>query len=223
MVYLRRDLFGLSKERPILDHHPKAQSEMRRFSYKMRRFLWNVALFIWNVVLLWKAALFVKSGTFHANLQDSWEDAWESAGFHVFNDFRCFSYEKCNAFHEKCRFSRKAPLFERPLARNCNPMFYLLDYVTRRSEKLRFGKKIGSKTNWWEISKYRLVCQIGNICNYQVLFGLIYQKNGYLQNLPKFGNLWVHNNLFHHVFFCDCRSENVQLVQRNPTNKKGLA
>ena len=31
-------LVGLSKERPILDHHPKAQSEMRRFSYEMRRF-----------------------------------------------------------------------------------------------------------------------------------------------------------------------------------------
>ena len=35
------------------------------------------------------------------------------------------------------------------------PLFYLLDYVTRQSEKLRFGKKIGSETNWWEISKYR--------------------------------------------------------------------
>ena len=34
--------------------------------------------------------------------------------------------------HEKRRFS-----YERPFARNCNPMFYLLDYVTRRSEKLR--------------------------------------------------------------------------------------
>ena len=50
-------------------------------------------------------------------------------------------------------------------------------------------KKIGSETNWWEISKYRhtfvplkkknnlmlLVCQILNICN-EVLFDLIYQK-----------------------------------------------
>ena len=27
-------MFGLSKERPILDHHPKAQSEMRCFSYE---------------------------------------------------------------------------------------------------------------------------------------------------------------------------------------------
>ena len=31
-------MFGLSKERPILDHHPKAQSEMRRFSYEMWHF-----------------------------------------------------------------------------------------------------------------------------------------------------------------------------------------
>ena len=28
-------------------------------------------------------------------------------------------------------------------------LFYLLDYLTRRSEKLRFEKKIGSETNWW--------------------------------------------------------------------------
>ena len=38
-------LFGLSKERPILDHHPKAQSEMRRFSYEMRHFSWKALCF----------------------------------------------------------------------------------------------------------------------------------------------------------------------------------
>ena len=34
-------------------------------------------------------------------------------------------HEKCNAFHDKHQFSWKAPLFKRPFARNCNPMFSL--------------------------------------------------------------------------------------------------
>ena len=34
-------------------------------------------------------------------------------------------YEKHHAFCEKHHFLWKAPLFERPLARNCNPMFVL--------------------------------------------------------------------------------------------------
>ena len=35
-------------------------------------------------------------------------------------------------------------------------LFYLLDYVTRRSENwdLKKKKKIGLDTIWWEISKY---------------------------------------------------------------------
>ena len=34
-------------------------------------------------------------------------------------------------------------------------LFYLLDFVTCRSEKSRLKKKIGLETNWCELSKYR--------------------------------------------------------------------
>ena len=64
-------------------------------------------------------------------------------------------------------------------------LFYFLDYVTRRSEKLRFVKK---KKKWfrdnltinfqkkayfllpWK-NLMLLISQILNICNYKVLFG----------------------------------------------------
>ena len=39
------------KERPILDHHPKAQSEMQCFSYEMRHFSyekWCFSYEIWH-------------------------------------------------------------------------------------------------------------------------------------------------------------------------------
>ena len=83
-------LIGLSKERPILDHHPKAQSEMRHFSYEMQCFSYEKHLKLlktadstqishldlvfhrvqreghsWKVPLfMWKAPLFVKSAAF---------------------------------------------------------------------------------------------------------------------------------------------------------------
>ena len=56
---------------------------------------------------------------------------------------------------------------------------YLLDYVSRRSEKLRFGKKNVLEANYREISKYShsfallkkmlLICQILNKFNYKAL------------------------------------------------------
>ena len=65
-------------------------------------------------------------------------------------------------------------------------LFYLLYYVTRRSEKSRLKKmvqgQIGEKCPNVGILLFPwkkfmlLVCQILNICNYEVLFGLIYQK-----------------------------------------------
>ena len=67
-------------------------------------------------------------------------------------------------------------------------LFYLLDYVTHRSEKSRFEKKKVRRQIGKKFPNIRhtvvpvkkivmlLVCQILNICNYEVLFGLIYQK-----------------------------------------------
>ena len=45
---------------------------------------------------------------------------------------RCFSWkahEKCTLFTKSAHFSRKALLFERPLARNCNPVFILSQMI----------------------------------------------------------------------------------------------
>ena len=62
-------VIGLSKERPILDHHPKSSK-------------WNAALFIWNVAFfIWNAVLFMKCGTFHMK-SSAFREKWR------------FSYEK---------------------------------------------------------------------------------------------------------------------------------
>ena len=44
-----------------------------------------------------------------------------------------------------------------------------------------------------------LVCQILNMCNYEVLFGLIF-KNWSLANVTQIQKITVHNDLFHLVF-----------------------
>ena len=143
-----RWLFGLSKERPYTWSSPKSSKwnaalfiwnaalfrEMRRFSWKVALFIWNAALFVKcsafreKRCFLWNAVLFMKSGAFHMK-------------YGTFREKRCFSYEKHLkslktadstqishldlVFHRVQRegHSWKAPLFERPLARNCNPMF----------------------------------------------------------------------------------------------------
>ena len=98
---------------------------------------------------------------------------------------------------------RSGPLYIR------RDLFYLLDYITHRSEKSRFEKKIGSDTNWWEISKFRhtfiplknvmlLVCQILNICK---LWSVVWSKNSHLQILLKFRKLQYFTIYFTTSFF----------------------
>ena len=74
----------------------------------------------------WKAqVLFMKSATVHEKCRCF---SWKAT---VHEKRRCFSWkatvhEKCT-FHEKRRFS-----YERPLARNCNPMFNIVFQMSSR-------------------------------------------------------------------------------------------
>ena len=54
-------------------------------------------------------------------------------------EFSCFCSQ--NFIWKVLRFSWKAPLFERPLARKCNPMFVRLDYISYRTLILRNKKQ----------------------------------------------------------------------------------
>ena len=91
-------LFGLSKERPILGDNRKAHSEKRCTFHEKQH--WKPdpkGRCVLNQLFL------MISGAFHMK--------------------STMLFMKSATFHEKHHFSWKAPLFERPLARNCNPMF----------------------------------------------------------------------------------------------------
>ena len=139
LVFRKKDLYLIITQKLKVKcgaFHMKcgAFREMRRFSWKVALFIWNAALFVKcsafreKRCFLWNAVLFMKSGAFHMK-------------YGTFREKRCFSYEKHLkslktadstqishldlVFHRVQRegHSWKAPLFERPLARNCNPMF----------------------------------------------------------------------------------------------------
>ena len=128
-------LIGLSKERPILDHHPKAQSEMRRFSWNAVLFIWNAVLFIWKALhFSWKALRF----SYEKHLK-SLKTADSTQISHL--DLVFHRVQREGHLWKAPLFMWKAPLFERPLARNCNPMFTnLLTLLFSRLAISLFGK-----------------------------------------------------------------------------------
>ena len=98
-------------------------------------FSWKASLLMWKawVLFMTNAPSHVKST--HSHVKSNPFHVKSTGAFHE----KCpFSYEKHPFTCEKCGcFSWKAsllmwkvPLFKRPFAGNCNPMFYLLD-VTR--------------------------------------------------------------------------------------------
>ena len=92
------ELVGLSKERPILDHHPKAHiHEIRWISPEIRQISCEIH------PKPYKIRCFNKNSS-----------VWGGAGRELWPGFHMKFHMKSGGFHE----------IERPLARNCNPMFF---------------------------------------------------------------------------------------------------
>ena len=101
-------LVGLSKERPILGHHAKAHIfEIRRISCEIHAKPYKIRCFNKNSSV-WGGAgrgLWSRISCEICRISQNPPDFMKSAGFHM----------ESAGFHE----------IERPLARNCNPMFLL--------------------------------------------------------------------------------------------------
>ena len=102
-------MFGLSIERPILDHHPKAHiHEIRWISWNLVDFRWNP----WNPVDFMKS---VKSGGFHPwNPVDFTHEIWQiSCGFHPWNlvDFTQISPVKSTQNYKSKCFSKNSSVW----------------------------------------------------------------------------------------------------------------
>ena len=130
------NLIGLSKERPILDHHAKAHifeiqrilCEIHPKPYKIRCF--NKKSSVWGV----------QAGGYDPGFHEIMGHS-PSPAFIKLNSFGwniCF-YKVLGGFHMKsARFHVKSTRFheiERPLARNCNPMFYILWFFFLNTQK----------------------------------------------------------------------------------------
>ena len=122
-------MFGLSKERPILDHHPKAHiHEIWRISWNLADFRWNLVDFIW---ISWNLADFirisyrfqVKSGRFQVKSSRLHMDFMKSSGFQVKSSRFHMDFMKSAGFHawNLLDFTWNPPDFERPIARNGKP------------------------------------------------------------------------------------------------------
>ena len=139
-------IIGLSKERPILGDNRKAHSEKRCAFHEKQRFSRKVLRFSWKATLKTRSkrqmcvesavfndfrcfsyekcnAFHEKCNAFHMN-KNSWFNTDLSFRPGGFIEYRGKAIREKHRFScEKCHFLWKAPLFKRPLARNCNPIF----------------------------------------------------------------------------------------------------
>ena len=93
-----------------------------QFSWKALQFSWKVLWFLWKALQFsWKAC------GFHENCCSFCEKHCGFCEKHCsFHEKHCSFCERCCGFHEKCAVSMKSILvFERPLVRNCNPIFFI--------------------------------------------------------------------------------------------------
>ena len=117
-------VIGLSKERPILGDNRKAHSEKRCAFHEKQH---------------WKPD---PKGRCVLNQLFS----MISGAFHMKS---AILFTKSAAFHEKHCFSWKVPLFERPLARNCNPMFLVCGF--NRYRKLSVIYLFFNSIHWFYV------------------------------------------------------------------------
>ena len=131
-------VFGLSIERPILDHHPKAHiHEIRRispwnladFTMKSGGFhheIWRISWNLWNpwnpVDFTMKSSRFQVKSTPNLIKSDVWAKTllmFQQKLFWFYKVWVDFTWNPPDFMRISCEI-------ERPLARNCNPMFWLL-------------------------------------------------------------------------------------------------
>ena len=90
---------------------------------------WNAALFIWNAALfIWNAALFIWKAlhfSYEKHLK-SLKTADSTQISHL--DLVFHRVQREGHSWKAPLFMWKVPLFERPLARNCNPMFFFFSF-----------------------------------------------------------------------------------------------
>ena len=108
LVFRKKDLYLIITQ--------KAQSEMRRFSYEMWHFSYEMQHFSYEM----RCFSYEKHCTFH-EIMKSLKTADSTQISHL--DLVFHRVQREGHSWKASLFMWKAPLFERPLARNCNPMF----------------------------------------------------------------------------------------------------